>query len=313
MLDGWQRCVEETLLAAVEQVTATERDITVKVTVAQPAGSVTVVASARAPRVLQASTGTLPFGCVVGAGSAGLPVGSRRSRGSSRRSPAAPQSAAWPSARAPSAAPPVPQPMAVDQEGGQRAESNRRAKRRLLLERRWRTRKLAALGRIYYSSSLRSFVRARRSRWAAAAAARRVVVAAAPVVAAAAASGGSSTVVVRTPGVQPLPSALGPRCASQLEGASQPSARRVRPSAEGRASARFSETLTHKLTALRDMLVARGCPPVEAGRATDARVYEGWDLHCVQIVLDKIAGGEPWRDVIPVWVLDGLPHGAGSP
>ena len=168
--------------------------------------------------------------------------------------------------------------MAVDQEGGQRAESNRRAKRRLLLERRWRTRKLAALGRIYYSSSLRSFVRARRSRWAAAAAARRVVVAAAPVVAAAAASGGSSTVVVRTPGVQPLPSALGPRCASQLEGASQPSARRVRPSAEGRASARFSETLTHKLTALRDMLVARGCPPVEAGRATDARVYEGWEF-----------------------------------
>ena len=99
----------------------------------------------------------------------------------------------------------------------------------------------------------------------------------------------------------------------QLEGVSQPSARRVRPSTEGRASARFSETLTHKLTALRDMLVARGCPPVEAGRATDARVYEGWDLHCVQIVLDKIAGGEPWRDVIPVWVLDGLPHGAGSP
>ena len=85
MIDGWQRCVEETLLAAVAKVTTGDRDITLKVTVAQPAGSVTVIASVRAPRGVPATASAQELGRTVVAEQVGVPAARRlRTGGLSR-------------------------------------------------------------------------------------------------------------------------------------------------------------------------------------------------------------------------------------
>jgi hypothetical protein len=147
MAEGLLQCVELTLTAAVSRLEASGKSMTLKVTVTQPAGSVTVVASARAPHPHARQTGGQSV-AHVGAGK--LPA----ARGSLRRSSSSKPMAT--AASSPAAAPPV-----VVVPGGGSAAAARRSKKLQQLEHKWRARRLLALARIFYGKRLRAWVRAR--------------------------------------------------------------------------------------------------------------------------------------------------------
>ena len=148
MSDGFLECVESTLAAAVSRLEASGKSMHIKITVTQPAGSVTVAASVRAPRPHANQSGGQSVARVV-AGK--VPA----TRGSSRRSSSSmPKAAAVP----PSAA---TKPPVVAKPSGDGAAAARRSKKLRQLEHKWRARRLVALARIFYGKRLRAWVRAR--------------------------------------------------------------------------------------------------------------------------------------------------------
>ena len=136
---------QSTLAAAVSRLEASGKSMHIKITVTQPAGSVTVAASVRAPRPHANQSGGQSVARVV-AGK--VPA----ARGSSRRSSSSlPKAAAVP--------PPAAAKPPVAAKSG--AAAARRSKKLRQLEHKWRARRLVALARIFYGKRLRTWVRAR--------------------------------------------------------------------------------------------------------------------------------------------------------
>ena len=146
MSEGFLECVKLTLAEAVSRLEASGKSMHLKITVTQPAGSVTVAASAHPPHPHARQVGSQSV-AHVGAGK--LPA----ARGSKRSSSSLPKAAA---ASLPAAAPP-----SVVAPGGGGATAARRSKKLQQLDRKWRARRLLALARIYYGGRLRAWVRAR--------------------------------------------------------------------------------------------------------------------------------------------------------
>ena len=72
-----------------------------------------------------------------------------------------------------------------------------------------------------------------------------------------------------------------------------PSARRVRPSAEGRALARLSEVLAPKVAAAKAALLAAGHTPAEAEQETNLQVLQVLGEEEAGAFLDMLAADPP--------------------
>lgn len=162
-MDAWTACLETALAAAVEKLAAQDRLTKVAITVQQPAGSVTVVAHARAPaKEVVASSQPRRHHNLDGERG---PAAQRATRPQqSSHSSSSPPAAAQLQRRLLQGPLPVVESLAT---GGVLHGATGRRKKRLQLERKWRVRRLLALARIIFGGTFCRWVRTPREQRAA--------------------------------------------------------------------------------------------------------------------------------------------------